>query len=222
MKLSNFKKVCDFNISFGLPHNTAPQLNIFNENQKLIDLRVNLCVEEVNELSDAFKDKNFTEVVDALTDELYILYGAGSSFGEDLDDLFRKYIKTHHSDAVFKDNETNFELLKRVLQNNPLDNQFIKEDIQKDLFNDTIPKNIVMLHSFIVNYIEDLKKSNNEKNYDMMIELLVCLLYHTYKMGIQPGINLDTSFDIVHRSNMSKLCSTEKEAKDTVGMVFKK
>lgn len=216
MDLSNFRKVCDFNISFGLPHYNISQYDIFNENQKLVNLRVDLCVEEVNELSDAFNDKNFTEVIDALTDELYVLYGAGSSFGEDLDLLFKEYIKNHHNNTFPLENETNFKFLKRVLSTNPLDNQFIKESLQSNLFDHEVPTNIVMLHTFIKNYIEQLKKSNSEKNYHLMVELLVCLLYHIYKMGIQLGIDLDKSFDIVHKSNMSKLCSTETEAQDTV------
>lgn len=213
---SNFRKVCDFNKSFGLPHYDNPQKNICNENEKLVDLRINLCVEEIQELTDAFTDKNFTEVVDALTDELYVLYGAGSSFGENLDTLFRQFIVDNHKGTVVKENETNFSLLKRVLQDNPLDSQFMKNTIQKDLFLNRVPTNITMLHSFIINYIDELKKSNIEKNYTFMIEILVSLLYYVYKMGIQLGIDLDTSFDIVHNSNMSKLCSTEQEAIDTV------
>ena len=49
-----------------------------------------------------------------------------------------------------------------------------------------------------------------------MIDILVDLLHCTYKIGIFLGINLDKSFDIVHKSNMSKLCVSENEAKETV------
>lgn len=215
--MTNFEKVCDFNISFGLPHFDVPQTNIFIDNQKLVDLRVNLCVEEVQELSDAFNDKNFTEVIDALSDELYVLYGAASSFGENLDSLFRQYVKENHNNIEATENESNLNLLKRALESNPLDKQYINNEMQHDLFDkDKIPTNIVTLHSFIKDYIEQLKKSNNEKNYKLMIELLVCLLYHIYKLGIQLGIDLDRSFDIVHNSNMSKLCLTQQNAIDTV------
>ena len=42
------------------------------------------------------------------------------------------------------------------------------------------------------------------------------LLFNTYKMGVLFGIDLDKSFEIVHNSNMSKLCNNEQEAIDTV------
>lgn len=212
---SNFRKVCDFNKSFGLPHYDTSQKNICNENEKLVDLRINLCVEEIEELSDAFREKNFIEVIDALTDELYVIYGAASSFGEDFDLLFKNYVKEHHSKIEVKE-ESNYQLLSRVVENNPLDKQFKPDEMQDKLFDNTVPTNIIILHSFIKTLIEDLKKSRQDKNYDLMITILLSLLYHTYKMGIQLGINLDTSFDIVHNSNMSKLCSTEEDAKLTV------
>ena len=87
--MSNFRDVCVFNRSFGLPHSDTPQTNILQENRKLSKLRVDLCVEEAEELSDAFKTHNFIEIIDALTDELYVAYGVGSSFGVNLDYLFR-------------------------------------------------------------------------------------------------------------------------------------
>ena len=73
---TNFKKVCDFNISFGLPHKNSPDPLIIDNDPKLTNLRVNLCIEEIDELKEAFEQKNFIEIIDALTDELYVLYGS--------------------------------------------------------------------------------------------------------------------------------------------------
>ena len=85
---SNFKKVYDFNKCFGVSVSDTPQKNVFDENPDLVKLRLSLIQEEVRELQDAIKDKNFTEVVDALSDILYVVYGAGVSFGIDLNKSF--------------------------------------------------------------------------------------------------------------------------------------
>ena len=68
---SNFQKIIEFHKAFGLQHKDEPQMNVF-EDKKLIDIRVSLIQEEVNELKDAIKDKDFTEVIDALGDILYM------------------------------------------------------------------------------------------------------------------------------------------------------
>ena len=86
--LTNFQKVVDFNKSFGVPVSSTPQKNIINDNPKLTKLRLDLILEETKELQDAISTNDFTEVVDALSDILYVVYGAGASFGIDLDKTF--------------------------------------------------------------------------------------------------------------------------------------
>ena len=92
--ISNFEKVIEFNTTFGLPHYDIPQENVFNQNAKLAELRYSLIHEEVNELNDAFNDHNFIEVIDALTDILYVIYGAASSFGFNITNA---YFKRHEN-----------------------------------------------------------------------------------------------------------------------------
>lgn len=216
---TNFEKVCEFNTSFGLPHFNTLQTSLFTntsipENLKLIKLRIDLCIEEVEELNEAFTDKNFIEVIDALTDELYVLYGAGSSFGINLDIEFKKKICEIYSfKQDLKLNMSNYDLLRYKIENGTK-HYYIPLTIQKDLFNDTISDKIINLKNNITNLVKNLNttKLNLQKN----IELLTLLLIDTYKMGIYLGINLDKSFDIVHKSNMSKLCTTEEEAQKTV------
>tara|TARA_A100001011_G_scaffold391862_1_gene478194 strand:- start:108 stop:449 length:342 start_codon:yes stop_codon:yes gene_type:complete len=58
--------------------------------QKIIKLRCDLIQEEFNELKDAIKQKDLKEVADALTDLLYVTYGAGHSYGINLDDCFQE------------------------------------------------------------------------------------------------------------------------------------
>jgi predicted HAD superfamily Cof-like phosphohydrolase len=84
---SNFQKIIEFHKAFGLQHKEEPQTEVFDD-KKLVDLRVSLIEEEVGELKDAIKERDFTEVIDALGDILYVVYGAGTSFGIDLDKAF--------------------------------------------------------------------------------------------------------------------------------------
>ena len=55
---------------------------------KINKLRLDLIKEELSELTDAMKNKDLLEVADALTDILYVTYGAGHAFGIDLDKCF--------------------------------------------------------------------------------------------------------------------------------------
>jgi len=57
---------------------------------KIVQLRIDLIQEELNELKEAINNKDIVEVADALTDILYVTYGAGHSFGVDLDSCFNE------------------------------------------------------------------------------------------------------------------------------------
>ncbi|MDC3024335.1 nucleoside triphosphate pyrophosphohydrolase family protein [Alphaproteobacteria bacterium] len=84
--MTNFLKVKEFMQTFGQQVHSEPQ---FPDN-KTIKLRVDLIKEELKELEDAIEDNNIVEVADALTDILYVTYGAGHSFGIDLDACFNE------------------------------------------------------------------------------------------------------------------------------------
>ena len=66
-------------------------------NQKIVNLRYDLIKEELNELDAALKQKNLEQVADALTDILYVTYGAGHAFGIDLDKCFEEVQKSNMS-----------------------------------------------------------------------------------------------------------------------------
>ena len=84
--VSNFEKVGDFMEAFGQEVLYVPTLPDFN----LGALRLDLIEEEVQELRDGLGKSSLLEVADALTDILYVVYGAGHSFGIDLDDCFNE------------------------------------------------------------------------------------------------------------------------------------
>ena len=82
--MSNFSKVGIFMKTFGQEVKNKPS---FSSN-KINKLRIDLIREELNELTEAMKNKDLLEVADALTDILYVTYGAGHAFGIDLDKCF--------------------------------------------------------------------------------------------------------------------------------------
>jgi len=90
MQQSNFQKVIEFNLNFGVIENNKliPNPNILNQDQNKIEYCLKLIREEMKELEDAVKDKNYIETVDALTDILYVVYGMGCRIGIDMDKSF--------------------------------------------------------------------------------------------------------------------------------------
>ena len=82
--MSNFNKVGTFMKTFGQEIKTKPSFS----SDKINKLRIDLIKEELGELQEAMKNNDLLEVADALTDILYVAYGAGHAFGIDLDKCF--------------------------------------------------------------------------------------------------------------------------------------
>ena len=82
--MSNFSKVGIFMKTFGQEVKNNPSFST----DKINKLRIDLIKEEIDELTDAMKNKDLLEVADALTDILYVTYGAGHAFGINLDKCF--------------------------------------------------------------------------------------------------------------------------------------
>jgi len=84
--MSNFQSVKKFMVTFGQEVKNKAEF----PNEKITKLRYDLIKEELEELAQAIKDKDIKEVADALTDILYVTYGAGHAFGIDLDKCFEE------------------------------------------------------------------------------------------------------------------------------------
>ena len=82
--MSNFNKVGTFMKTFGQEVKTKPSFS----SDKINKLRIDLIKEELDELQEAMDNNDLLEVADALTDILYVTYGAGHAFGIDLDKCF--------------------------------------------------------------------------------------------------------------------------------------
>ena len=84
--MSNFNKVKTFMETFGQEVKTKPSFST----DKINSLRYDLIKEELEELKEAMENKDLLEVADALTDILYVAYGAGHAFGINLDKCFEE------------------------------------------------------------------------------------------------------------------------------------
>ena len=91
--MSNFEDVKIFMETFGQMVKTKPQF----PDEKTMQLRFDLIKEELNELEQAMKTKNLKEIADALTDILYVAYGAGYAYGIDLDKCFKEVQRANMS-----------------------------------------------------------------------------------------------------------------------------
>lgn len=215
---TNFWAVYEFNVAFGIfvvenlkktsLLSEKEGINLLKNNEKLVNLRYSLINEEINELeNDGIKSNNIVEIIDALSDILYVVYGAGASFGINLDIYFRQRMEETH--GLSNNIGTNFDLVKNhtnYINLNKGPNELFK----------TYHSQVLNALDILKINLTQLKESLDNFEYNNITSDLVNLLYETYKMGCILNIDLDNSFDIVHKSNMSKLCNTIEEAKLTV------
>jgi len=207
---TNFEKVIDFNNCFGSYVSNSLNIELFKTDPKLVDLKYSLINEEVHELFDAFNNKDVTEIVDALSDIKYVLYGMAAAFGINMDIEYRDYLSLYVS-TIELTNASNFDLIK----------EHYKFPNKITDYNDNC--NIEYFNTNNVSFITIIETINNDLKvnieYSNIVNLrinLCKLLYYVNKMGCFIGINLDESFKIVHDSNMTKVCNNEQLAKDTV------
>ena len=91
--MTNFEKVGLFMKTFGQEVKKKPSLS----SDKINNLRINLIQEELDEFTEAVSNKDLKEVADALTDILYVTYGAGHAFGINLDNCFDEVQRSNMS-----------------------------------------------------------------------------------------------------------------------------
>jgi predicted HAD superfamily Cof-like phosphohydrolase len=195
---TNFLKVQEFNISFGIGRSNTP-------NDKLIKLRWDLIKEESDELFYAIETKNYVEILDAVSDILYVVYGAADSFENNFDSEL----------------DNSKPEIKKIIDN--LDLQ-LSDDIKQMSFG-TSRMDIIFnnqntkLEKLSQDYIYEIFKLSEffeSKNISQIIKQLVVIHNYMYVFSYLFGFDLDYTFDLVHKSNMSKLAETESIAQQTV------
>ena len=109
--MTNFEKVRIFMKTFEQEVKEKPSFSTDKTNQ----LRLNLIKEELDELKDAMDNKDLEEVADALTDILYVTYGAGHAFGINLDKCFDE-VQNSNMSKIGKDNKPIFNEFGKVMK----------------------------------------------------------------------------------------------------------
>ena len=109
--MTNFQKVKTFMQTFG----QEVKFKASFSSDKINNLRYNLIKEELEELKDAIDKKDILEVADALTDILYVTYGAGHAFGINLDDCFNE-VQNSNMSKLDKDGKPIFNEAGKVMK----------------------------------------------------------------------------------------------------------
>ncbi len=190
---TNFLKVRDFNISFGIGRSSTPD-------DKLIKLRKDLITEESDELFAAIQTKNYVEILDAISDILYVVYGAADSFEDDFD---------------LRLNESTNEIIKKI--NVSDDILAIKPGLSRMeiIFkNENIQLEALLKAYSVEQFI--LGNSFDTKNIKDVLQELVVIHHYMYAFAYLFGFDLNHTFNLVHESNMSKLAEDEETAQKTV------
>ncbi len=125
--MTNFEKVGLFMSTFGQEVKKQSSLST----EKINALRVSLIQEELEELTKAMKENDILEVADALTDILYVTYGAGHSFGINLDKCFDEVQKSNMS-KLGKDGKPIYNEHGKVMKGP----DYFKPDLSKFVFKD--------------------------------------------------------------------------------------
>ena len=120
--MTNFEKVGLFMKTFNQDVKVSSSLST----DKINSLRISLINEELEELKKAISEKNLNEVADALTDILYVTYGAGHAFGIDLDKCFDE-VQNSNMSKLGKDGKPIFNEFGKVMKGP----DYFKPDLSK-------------------------------------------------------------------------------------------
>ena len=194
MAKTNFDKVCEFNTTFDFPI-LGHTPNVLDDT-KIAKLRYDLIVEEgIVEFKKAVKENNKIEMLDSIADHLYVLYGLCYTYGFNPDSYVRMTFNFNKKTRFTEKNLTNYELIYNSDFTTSNDDIFSENCELVDLLKKALLEDKDIVDTYIIT---------------------MCLIVNTYKLGINLKIDVDRLFDIVHSSNMSKVCKTEHDAKLTV------
>lgn len=226
---SDFQKVSDFNTQFGVKLHTSFQHDIFDKEPNNVEFCLKLIREEVKELHEAMSERDYIEVIDALADILYVVYGMGCRIGINMDhyfDMFCDTLKTNFNMInKIKESQITYNINDKTPITEPTKFKKVLEyiiDFKKidrpsfEVVNDENFKNALSLLQTINIMMEKLESSVVNKQYEDVVICLSGIAFTSYKMCAVLGTDMDEAFTIVHDNNMSKLCSTEEDAIATV------
>lgn len=191
--ISHFCCVGDFHKCSGHPRHNDENCGKLNDDYSLLAFRLNLIEEEFKECLDAIREKNIIELADGLCDLIYVIYGAGHVFGINLDELITNLNLNIDKPSSFNNN-INIKLFDEY-------ESVVNLEMQ-DLYSD-----ITIFKKYI--------NENNKNLRDFGLYLLK-ILESVYNFGHILHFDMDLMFRDVHKSNMTKFCSTLEDAIESV------
>lgn len=221
-----YKHICtlvaDFNYLFGVISHKYPnndniivdRFDSFSEsfNKSQVNLRFGLINEEIKELEQAVKDKNSVEIIDALCDILYVVAGAKVYYNLSVENFTKMTNKNEDMKKIFDslDKKLDVDSIERFITSN----DEIKKFLDKILNNNKVLSNLTELfvNTTKLKY-HNLFLDHLIKFYDKTLDKIV---FDVFEISKLLGIDIVHFFDIVHNSNMTKICDNESDAKDTV------
>lgn len=228
--MTNYKKVRQFNRTFGHMVSVKPYTTIFNDNPKIVRLRNNLISEEYGELIEAFNNKDIVEVIDALCDIQYVAYGLLVVYGINGDDGFKEFIRLNPYNEMRNENMSllsNFDISEKIVRQELMDNTVDISYMSPNTFFEILDNNnhFHTLVESVLNTIQSnlvtLHDATQTHDFDSVINSTFNIIYFTYNLGVLVRVNIDSGVDLVHQSNMSKLCTDRDEAQKTVEWYIK-
>ncbi|MGL5935643.1 MAG: hypothetical protein ACRCZI_08460 [Cetobacterium sp.] len=240
MIYNHFNLVKDFN-KVSEATRISDKSKMFTES-KLTNFRLSLIKEEITEFSDAVNDNNQIEMVDALADTLYVIYGMYDTLNlsfdlyqniandiDFTDDEMEDLRKTYTDSTFNEDNsDTYYKIIADTLSGITTSNTLfepLNEITKSSLAKCKLSNKPLRNHNFLCALADALKLHvinlttviTNSTSYHQNIEILLnMILISVYKVARFLKFDIDKAFKIVHASNMTKFCSSEEEAKKTV------
>lgn len=178
----------EFHRVFQHPIKQLPDVQVFDENPKLVALRLSLIEEETKEFLEALENKDVVEMVDALADINYVVYGAGLAFGINMDSMLK--------------------LSKRP--------EKLRDIPPSKFFSNATPEDISQLSSAFRGLLTELNTAFESRNMIDIAVVFVRFIEQTYGVAAMMNVDLDEAFRLVHESNMTKACLDEDQAQQSL------
>lgn len=230
MSLHLIDKIClqvsEFNYLFGVisyiynPLKTDVFYDLFDKssssfNEKQVNLRYSLINEEINELDCAYKNNDPIEIIDALCDILYVVAGAKVYFNFPNESSVSIITYTGIDELTLAKPKLDEQHIKNIKEN--IKNNSELQSILSSLIFDiqTSNNSLEDLTKIIVQGLDKFSHGFNEKiiQYNLILDNIFCLVF---KIGEKLDLNIFELFELVHKSNMSKVCTDKEIAINTV------
>ena len=224
MENNTWNQIClcvsEFNYLFGVinynynPSNTITFENLFDKNsneynETQVKLRFNLIKEESFELIDSIEKKDVIEIIDALADILYVVAGAKVYFNLP-NDIINSRLQNDNLDKISEsDSSLTADSLNLILQS-IRDNEYVFNE-----WKDKLGHLVLLLQNLTENIIHIYEEFNPKFIFDYS-NILDDIVYLVFEISKFIKIDIFKIFMIVHKSNMTKVCTDESTANETI------